>query len=186
MRLRLRIVPSFVLPVLLTAGAAFFCVEVTGCKKTPDAVADVPADFDPGEPKQAQGTLPTIKVWLGQEQIEAEQAVTMDQVRTGMMFRKTMGTNDGMLFVLPYTQQTAFWMKNCFVPLSVAYIDPEGVIEEIHDLQPQNTNSVVAQSTNIRFALEMPQGWYQRHQVSTGMVVRTESGSLMQTYGIAP
>jgi len=115
--------------------------------------------------------------------MDAELCATARQTETGMMFRKTMGTNEGMLFNLFYPQQAGFWMKNCFVPLSVAYINPEGVIEEIHPLQVQDTNNVVSTATNIRFALETPQGWFDQHHVTTGMVVRTERGTLLQTFG---
>jgi uncharacterized membrane protein (UPF0127 family) len=109
--------------------------------------------------------------------------VTPRETETGMMFRKSMGENDGMIFSLGYPQQASFWMKNCFVPLSVAYIDPDGVIEEIHPLQPQDTNAVVSSVNNIQFTLETPQGWFDRHRVTTGMVVRTEKGSLRETFG---
>jgi len=114
--------------------------------------------------------------------MDAELARTGIQQQTGMMFRTNLAENAGMLFPLPYSQSASFWMKNCPLPLSIAYIDPDGVIQEIHDLEPQNTNSVVSASNNIRFALETPRGWFDRHQVRTGMVVRTESGSLMKTF----
>jgi uncharacterized membrane protein (UPF0127 family) len=135
------------------------------------------------EPTEAQPKLPTVKLYVGAEQMDAEMCATDRQIETGMMFRKTMGTNDGMIFTLRYPQQAKFWMKNCFVPLSVAYIDPDGVIEEIHPLQVQDTNNVVSTATNIRFALETPQGWFDAHHVTTGMVVRTERGTLLQTFG---
>ena len=112
----------------------------------------------------------------------AELALTEEQLRTGMMFRTTMGENDGMLFPLPFTQRASFWMKNCPLPLSAAYIDPEGVIEEIHDLQPYNTNAVVAASDNIRFVLETPQGWFSKHHIGTGVAITTERGPLMKTF----
>jgi hypothetical protein len=108
-------------------------------------------------------------------------AVTPDQIRTGMMFRTHMAENEGMIFVL-FPQRASFWMKNCSLPLSVAYIDPEGTILEIHDLQPHNTNSVVSAAENVAYALETTQGWFHRHQVHTGMTVRTERGSLMETF----
>jgi uncharacterized membrane protein (UPF0127 family) len=73
-------------------------------------------------------------------------------------------------------------MKNCPLSLSAAYIDPEGVIQEIREFQAHNTNAVVSASNNIRFVLETPQGWFDLHSVRTGMVVRTERGSLMETF----
>jgi len=136
----------------------------------------------PGLPTKAQPKLPTVKVWLGAEELIAEMAQSPVEYETGMMFRTNMAENEGMVFVLPYVQQASFWMANCPYPLSVAYINTDGVIEEIHPLEPFNTNSVVATATNIRFALETPQGWFDRHHISTGAVVRTERGSLKQTF----
>jgi len=135
-----------------------------------------------GLPTKAQPKLQTIKVWLGAEELIAEMARSPVEYETGMMFRTNMAENEAMIFVLPYVQQASFWMANCPYPLSVAYINTDGIIEEIHLLEPFNTNSVVAAATNIRFALETPQGWFDRHHVSTGAVVRTERGSLKQTF----
>jgi hypothetical protein len=131
---------------------------------------------------KAQPKLQTIKVWLGAEELITEMARAPVEVETGMMFRTNMAENEAMIFVLPYEQQARFWMANCPHPLSVAYINTDGVIEEIHPLEPFNTNNVVAKATNIRFALETPQGWFDRHHVSAGAVVRTERGSLKQTF----
>ena len=167
---------------MLAAGLCIF----TGCQK-PAASAEPGASGAPGfsisEPTEAQPKLPTVKIYLGAEQMDAEMCVTPRQTQTGMMFRKTMGTNDGMIFSLGVPQQAGFWMKNCFVPLSVAFIDPDGVIEEIHPLQVQDANTVYSTATNIRFALETPQGWFEAHHVTTGMVIRTERGSLLETFG---
>jgi len=136
----------------------------------------------PGLPTKAQPKLPTIKVWVGPEELVTEKAVSPIEVETGMMFRTNMAENEAMVFVLPYEQRASFWMANCPYPLSVAYIDSDGKIEEIHPLEPFSTNSVVAAATNIRFALETRQGWFDRHHISTGAVVRTERGSLKQTF----
>jgi uncharacterized membrane protein (UPF0127 family) len=135
-----------------------------------------------GEPTQAQPKLPTMKLYIQTEEMVAELALTPDQLRTGMMFRTNMAPNSGMLFPLPYTQRASFWMKNCPLPLSAAYIDPEGVIQEVHDLEPYNTNSVVAASDNIRFVLETPQGWFKQHHIAPGVAVTTQRGPLMQVF----
>lgn len=166
-------------------GMLMACLLVfAGCQKpaAPTATATTNPVVDFSEPQEAQPKLPTVKLWLGPEQMDAEMCVTPRQIQTGMMFRKSMGENDGMIFTLGYTQQASFWMKNCFVPLSVAYIDADGVIQDIHPLQPQETTPVLSVSNNIRFALETPQGWFDRHHVTAGMVVRTEKGSLIETF----
>jgi hypothetical protein len=140
------------------------------------------AQVDLSLPRAAQPRLQTVKLWLGPQEMTAEVAITEQQVRTGMMFRTNVDENEGMIFILPNTERAAFWMKNCFVPLSVAYIDPDGVIQEIHPLEPQNTNSVIAASENIRFALETKQDWFQRHNIGPGAIIRTERGSLRDTF----
>lgn len=123
-----------------------------------------------------------MKLWLGSQEMIAELALTPIQQMTGMMFRTNMAANAGMLFPMPYTQRASFWMLNCPLPLSAAYIDPEGVIQEIHNLQPHNTNSVVSATANIRFVLETPQGWFETNHIGIGAVVRTERGTLMETF----
>jgi uncharacterized membrane protein (UPF0127 family) len=161
----------------LAAGLALSWLGC-GCGKH-DVAAEPPIDLS--EPVQAQPKLETIQLWLGPERMTAEMALTAEQERTGMMFRTRMGENDGMIFVFP-SQRASFWMKNCTLPLSVAYIDPEGVILEIHDMQPHDTNSVVSAAENVHYALETPQGWFARHHVREGMTVRTERGSLAETF----
>jgi len=175
----------------LVAMLAFGMCLLVGCDKLagspPTATNAAAPIIELTEPTEGQAKLPTVKLYVGAEQMDAELCATPRQTQIGMMFRKSMGTNDGMLFNLNYLGNEGgtaqFWMKNCFVPLSVAYINPEGVIEEIHPLQVQDTNNVVSTATNIRFALETPQGWFDQHHVTTGMVVRTERGTLLQTFG---
>ena len=153
----------------------------SGCGKPIPAAAA--ADDNP---RQAQPRLQTINLWLGPdanpEVMIAELALTPDQLRTGMMWRTNMAENEGMLFVFPMPHRTSFWMKNTILPLSAAYIDPEGTILEIHDLQPHNTNAVLAGSDRVQFVLETPPGWFQRHNLGPGALVRTERGTLQQTF----
>ncbi len=136
----------------------------------------------PSLPGAAQPKLSTIKLWIGAEELVTEMALNGPQQQTGMMFRTNVAENEAMIFVMPFPHRASFWMKNTSVPLSVAYIDPRGVILEIHDLQPHNTNSVVAASDNVQYALETSQGWFERHKIQPGTLIRTEAGSLQQTF----
>ena len=151
-----------------------------GCKQAAAPAAGLAAG--PSLPTAAQPKLQTMRLWLGAEEMVAELALTGQQTQTGMMFRTNLAENAGMLFVFPEPFRASFWMKNCPLPLSAAYIDPDGVILEIRDLQPHNTNSVVAASEGVQFVLETNQGWFGRHHVTAGMVVRTEHGTLMDTF----
>jgi hypothetical protein len=153
-----------------------------GCDKNPLPPAPVAAASGPTLPTRAQPTLRTIRLWLGAAELTTELALTDEQVMTGMMFRTNMDEMAGMIFVFPRPHQVAFWMKNCPLPLSCAYIAPDGAIAEIHDLQAQDTNAVVADSDQIQFVLEVNQGWFARHHVESGTFVRTERGTLQETF----
>jgi uncharacterized protein len=168
---RLRILFPLVVAVAVCAA---------GCKN--ETSFTVAPQAEPNLPTAAQPKLQTMKLWLGAEEMVAELALTGVQLQTGMMFRTNLAENAGMLFVFPEAHRASFWMKNCPLPLSAAYIDPEGVILEIRELQPHNTNSVVAASEQVQYVLETNQGWFGRHHVTTGMVVRTERGSLREAF----
>lgn len=163
------------LPLLL--AAALGAVLWVGCDNSAP-----PPPITPSLPTQAQPKLQTMRVWLGPEELITELALTPVQQQTGMMFRTNMAENAGMLFPLPQTERTSFWMTNCPLSLSAAYIDPEGVIQEIHELQASNNIPVESASDNIRFVLETPSGWFHRHNIRPGMTVRTERGPLMDTF----
>ena len=153
---------------------------LAGCKKTETAAAPpVPQAW---LPTQAQPKLPTKKIYLGAETLDAELALTWREEETGMMFRTNIQDSDSMLFVLPQPQQASFWMKNCPESISAAYISPDGVIQEIHHLEKNDTNAVLAATDNIQFVLETSDGWFERHNVNTGAVIRTEKGSLAETF----
>jgi hypothetical protein len=164
---------NFILLLLTTTFLA-------GCQKSAD-VAPAPS-IDDLLPKQAQPKLPTIKIYLGVEQLDAELALTQQQEMTGMMFRTNILETDAMLFVFPRLVQASFWMKNCPESLSAAYIGPDGVIEEIHHLEKNDTNSIVAAVDNIQYVLEVKDGWFTRHNISPGTVIRTGKGSLSETF----
>jgi len=123
-----------------------------------------------------------MKIFLGPLEITAELALSHTQVATGMMFRKEIGDMEGMLFVFGRPHQTGFYMKNTTVPLTAAYIDPDGNILEIHDLNPLDETAVMAESDQVQYVLEMKQGWFKEHQIGIGTAMRTERGTLRETF----
>ncbi|MFN7140452.1 MAG: DUF192 domain-containing protein [Limisphaerales bacterium] len=156
---------------------------LVGCnRQEPQKSTPPPPAVEQKETGVPQPRLQTLRLFIGGQEMITEIAWRPHEVQTGMMFRTNMAENEGMLFVFSGPHRTSFWMKNTQVPLSAAYINPQGVIEEIHKLEPHNTNSVVASSDNIQFVLETPQGWFERHNIPTGSVVRTERGSLQETF----
>lgn len=160
-------------------------VMVSGCKEGKPAQ---PLDPLPATAPftlhltNAQPRLQTMKLFVGPEELITEIALKQHEVATGMMFRTNMLENEGMLFVFSQPHRTAFYMKNTIVPLSAAYIDPEGVIQEIHDLHPREQKPVEASSDNIQYVLEVPQGWFKRHNITTGAVIRSQFGTLRESF----
>jgi len=155
---------------------------LVGCEKSVTTAAPPTTNQIGSVPTKVQPKLPTIKVWLGSQELVTEVAASDLQIRTGMMFREAIAENEAMIFVFDRPEYRAFWMKNVSVPLSCAYIDPDGVILEIHDMTPQETKPIESATGRIQFVLETTQGWFDRNKVATGTAVRTEHGSLTETF----
>ena len=109
----------------------------------------------------------TIESRNGRVIIIAEIARTAAQRERGYMFREEVKDGEGMLFIFEQDQILSFWMKNTTVPLSIAFISYNGVILEIFDMEPENLNPVRS-SRSVRYALEVPQGWFDRAGVDSG------------------
>lgn len=102
--------------------------------------------------------------------VTAEIADTPALRRQGLMHRPSMAEDHGMIFVYPDAQPRSFWMKNTLLPLSIAYIDQHGQIVHIADMMPMD-ESPVPSNQPAMYALEMPQGWFDAHQITPGMQV---------------
>jgi uncharacterized protein len=157
---------------------------LTACNQQQAATptAAIPVAAEPPAQTNAQPRLVTMKLYLGAKELTAELALDDASRMAGMMFRTNMPSNEGMLFVFPGPHRTGFWMKNTPLPLSAAYIDPDGIIQELHDFQPFNTNSVLAAKPNIQYVLEVNQGWFKEAGISVGTKIRTERGELRETF----
>jgi uncharacterized membrane protein (UPF0127 family) len=115
-----------------------------------------------------QPTLPTTELRIGTKKITAEIADEDHERVAGLMFRKSLASDSGMLFVMDRSAPVGFWMKNTEVPLTIAYIDASGLIKELHDLQPHVEKPVPSRFPNIAYALEMPQGWFSKNNIWPG------------------
>ncbi len=112
-----------------------------------------------------------VPLCVSAETLYVEVADSYEERRSGLMFRDTLPENRGMFFVFPYPQRLSFWMKNTYIPLSIAYIGGDWVIKEIYDLQPLDTTPVISRLP-VQYALEVNRGWFERHGVGVGDTVR--------------
>ncbi len=116
---------------------------------------------------RAQPTLPTVTLQAGMHLIKAEVADTPGTQQVGLMHRQSLPLNGGMLFVFNRAQTHCFWMKNTPLPLSIAFIEDDGTVANIAQMQPNSEQSHCA-SRPVRFALEMEQGWFKRKGIAAG------------------
>ena len=88
----------------------------------------------------------------------------------GLMMRRELAEDHGMLFVFESAGQQSFWMSNTLIPLSIAYLGEGGEVLEIHDMFALDRSPVVSESTSVRYALEVNRGWFERRGIGPGKV----------------
>lgn len=115
-----------------------------------------------------QASMPQMELTAGFHRIEAEVAANDQNRQVGLMNRRNMPAQHGMLFVFTHEFSHCMWMRNTFIPLSVAFIDGDGTIINIEDMQPQTETNHCARRP-ARFALEMNQGWFAQRGIKPGM-----------------
>jgi uncharacterized membrane protein (UPF0127 family) len=112
--------------------------------------------------------LPVVELKAGLHLIRAELAADFSSRGRGLMFRKSLAPNAGMLFIFDHASIHCMWMKNTYIPLSVAFLDENGTIVSISDMQPQSEQTHCAARPAL-YALEMEQGWFARRGIKPGM-----------------
>jgi uncharacterized membrane protein (UPF0127 family) len=115
----------------------------------------------------AQNAMPLMELSAGMHRIEAEVAANQQNRMVGLMNRKAMAPQRGMLFVFPQQNTHCMWMRNTLIPLSVAFLDDEGVIINIENMQPQTEDNHCAK-VPARYALEMNLGWFAQRGITPG------------------
>jgi uncharacterized protein len=118
----------------------------------------------------AQGGAREVELSAGIHLIHAETATTDAERTRGLMFRRALEPNHGMLFSFDQPTRECMWMRNTLIPLAVAFIDPDGRVVNIEEMQPQTDTSHCAKHA-VAFALEMAGGWFASHGVVPGSVI---------------
>ena len=110
-------------------------------------------------------------------QIDVQLALTPAEQQTGLMHRKDMAQQEGMLFVFPQPLTQCFWMKNTLLPLTAAFVADDGRIVNLVDMKPLSLDSHCSEEP-VRYVLEMNQGWFARKNIKAGFKL---SGTPFQT-----
>ncbi len=112
-------------------------------------------------------TLPAVNLTISGHKVTAEVAATAQERATGLMYRFSLQPDHGMLFVFESAEPLGFWMKNTYIPLSIAYIDNGGRILNIEDMAPQTETTHWSKGPG-RYALEMRKGWFAERGIRAG------------------
>ena len=115
--------------------------------------------------------LPTTPLTIGTHKLTAEVAASPDQRSLGLMNRFSLKPDHGMLFVFERSEPLSFWMKNTYIPLSIAFIAPDGHIVNIEDMKPQDETTHWSRGFAL-YAVEMKQGWFAAHGIKAGDVIK--------------
>jgi uncharacterized protein len=140
------------------AASALLALAVAGCGsgKAPDPVS----------PPKSISERFTIGV--GGHPARLQVAVLQSEQEHGLMQRRDLGRDEGMIFVDPRPRALSFWMRNTPEPLDLGYLSHDGVIEEIYGLLPYDERPVSSHGDQLQYALEMPQGWFAANGIRPG------------------
>ncbi len=117
-----------------------------------------------------QMDLPRAQLQAGMHLLQVQVASTGKQREVGLMWRKEMPIQEGMLFVFEQAAGQCFWMRNTLIPLTAAFIADDGTIVNLADMQPQSDTSHCS-GQPVRFVLEMNQGWFTKRGIRAGQKI---------------
>lgn len=105
-----------------------------------------------------------VSITVGNDIYHIEIARTREEQSRGLMYRESLGSDEGMIFIYKEDRKLSFWMKNTSIPLSIAFVAKDGTIKEIHQMKPESLTPVNS-THSVRYALELPSGSFKRSNV---------------------
>lgn len=119
-------------------------------------------------PEVLKGAGHYFDIKVGDRTVRMQLAVTNAEMQRGLMERRDLGPDDGMIFVHQRPAPMSFWMRNTPTPLDIGYFTADGVLREIYPLHPYDENGVASRRQDLQFAVEVNQGWYSTHGIRPG------------------
>jgi uncharacterized membrane protein (UPF0127 family) len=166
--------------VLALALAGLFALAPAGCGGARPPGAE--------ERKPASEYFP---VKVGGQAVRVQLAVQQLEMARGLMGRRDLAEDQGMVFVYQKPARMGFYMRNTPVPLDIGYFTADGVLREIYPMYPNDETTVSSRGADMQFALEVNQGWFERHGVRPGARLDLDAlkaavkarGFLLKDYG---
>jgi uncharacterized protein len=105
---------------------------------------------------------------VGGRTINVDLALTAPQMEQGLKYRRSLDEDRGMIFIYSHPVTSSFWMKDTHIPLSIAFINSDGIIISIQKMEPDNDQRTYHPPRPFLYALEMNQGWFERNNIRIG------------------
>lgn len=151
---------------MIRIGVAAAMVALAGCARGSETAAGQATVAKGAEVKDAKAFFPLT---VGEKTLRVQVVVNDAEMQRGLMGRKDLGPDDGMVFVYPAPQQMNFWMKNTPTPLDIGFFTPDGKLGEVYPLYPYDTATVSSAGSDYTLALEVNQGWFAKHGLKPGV-----------------
>jgi uncharacterized membrane protein (UPF0127 family) len=114
----------------------------------------------------------TVDDWfaiaVGGRTVQMQLAVFPAEMERGLMGRRDLAPDQGMIFVYAEPMRMSFWMRNTPLPLDIGFFNAGGELKEVYSMLPFDETAVRSQDTRLQFALEMNQGWFHQNGVRPG------------------
>ena len=158
---------------------AILCESFISCKETEKLV------FDNNE-------IQKFEIKVGEKKLLLELAMTPEKREKGLMYRNSLQSGVGMIFVFESPQPMRFWMKNTRIPLDIGYFSPEGLLKELHRGKPFDLSGMPSSSNSLQFVIELNAGDYQKLGIRIGDKIDlkalanaiAQSGQVPSRYGL--
>ena len=149
---------------------------LAGCGRTSPAVAPAPKTVDDW-----------FAIKVGDQTVRMQLAIFSAEMEHGLMGRRDLAGDQGMLFGYREPTQMSFWMRNTPLPLDIGFFTREGELKEIYTMLPYDENPIRSRSNALEFALEMNRGWFHDHGVKPGALLdRAALREALKARGVAP
>ena len=135
----------------------------------------------------AKSVADFFPVKVGERVVRMQLAVRPAEMQRGLMERRDLGRDDGMIFIYDKPQRMSFWMRNTPTALDIGFFNPAGVLEEVYPMYPFDETSVSSRGTELMLALEMNQGWFKENGVKPGTKIDLKAlAAALQARGFEP
>lgn len=164
-------------------------LAVAGCAKGDGAAAGAPprAESRVATGAEAKGPDAFFTLTVGGKVLRVQVVVTEAEQQRGLMGRRDLGPDDGMVFVYPMPQQMSFWMKNTPTPLDIGFFKQDGTLGEIYPMYPFDETPVRSVGSDYTLALEVNQGWFARQGLKPGAKIdHAQLAAALRARGFPP